>query len=46
MTDPGGMPFTISSVMSTGAFLPGIAAVVTTTSVAATVFCISSRWRR
>ena len=33
MTDPGGMAATISAVTSIGDFLPGIAAVVMTTSV-------------
>ena len=39
------MPRTISAVMSTGAFRPGIAAVVMTTSLAATTLAIASRWR-
>jgi len=46
ITEPGGMPLTASSVISTGDFLPGIAAVVMTTSVAASVLAISSRCRR
>ena len=36
MTEPGRMPNTASSVMSTGARLPGIAAVVMTASASAT----------
>ena len=37
------MPFTASAVISTGDFLPGIAAVVITMSAAATDLAISSR---
>ena len=39
------MASTISAVMSTGALAPCTWAVVMTTSLAATVFSISSRWR-
>ena len=40
------MPATISAVNSTGAFLPGTAAVVTTTSDSASTRAIISRCRR
>ena len=40
------MPETISAVMSVGALLPGTAAVVMTTSLSATTWAITSRWRR
>ena len=46
ITEPGAMAFTISPVTSTGDRLPGIAAVVMTTSLPATTFAIISRWRR
>ncbi len=45
ITEPGAMPFTISSVTRIGAFLPGITAVVITTSLSATTRPSSSRWR-
>jgi len=45
ITEPGTIALTISAVTSTGAFLPGITAVVITTSFSATTFPSSSRWR-
>ncbi len=45
MTDPGAIASTISVVIRIGARLPGISAVVMTTSLAATTFSIISRWR-
>ena len=44
-TEPGLMASTISAVIRTGALAPCTWAVVITTSLAATVFSISSRWR-
>ena len=38
ITEPGAIPFTMSSVTSTGAFFPGITAVVITTSLSCTTF--------
>ncbi len=46
ITEPGDIPLTISPVTSMGAFLPGTAAVVMTTSDSPTTRAISSRWRR
>jgi hypothetical protein len=46
MIDPGCMPATMSAVTSTGAFFPGTAAVVMTTSLPATTLAIISRCRR
>jgi len=40
------MLFSISPVTSTGAFFPGTAAALMTTSLSATTFARSSRWRR
>ena len=40
------MAATISAVIRIGAFLPGTAAVVITTSFSATTLSINSRWRR
>ena len=45
MTDPSAMRSTMGVVTSTGAWRPGTAAVVITTSAAATSLLISSRWR-
>src|SRR5579883_814121 len=42
---PGAMPFTISSVSSTGDFFPGMTAAVMTTSLSLTTRPSSSRWR-
>ena len=45
-TEPGGIPSTISAVISTGAFFPGTAAVAITTSQPAMTLAIISRCRR
>ena len=45
MTDPSAMRSTMAVVTRTGAWRPGTAAVVITTSAAATSLLISSRWR-
>ena len=46
ITEPGRIPASISSVTSTGAFLPGTAAALMTMSLSATTFASSSRCRR
>ena len=46
ITEPGRMPSSISRVISSGAFLPGIWAVQMTTSAAARWRLTISRWRR
>src|SRR5208283_143136 len=43
ITDPGAIPFTISSVTSTGDFFPGITAAAITTSLSCTTFPSNSR---
>ena len=45
ITEPGAMLVTTSRVTSSGDFLPGITAAVITTSLSATTFASSSRWR-
>ncbi len=45
ITEPGFMAFTVSSLISTGAGLPGISAVVMTMSEATARSCINSAWR-